>query len=155
MLFLVAGPAVSSVVISNDPGTSYLPADHSAIPVKPLEGPSVGANAELIVTSAPVTIVSSVDSGANLRPVSAEGESGILLNEGPAVSSSEALVEAHGGEDSPPPSEEEEDEGTRQTQELVSSQVVTSPRFSSYLSGVAQTFGSKTSSPTVEVSKEN
>ena len=154
MLFLVAGPAVSSVVISNDPGTSYLPADLSAIPVEPLEGPSVGANAELIVTSAPVTIVSPVDSGANLRPVSAEGESGILLNEGPAVSSSEALVEAHGGEDSPP-SEEEEDEGTRQTQELVSSQVVTSPRFSSYLSGVAQTIGSKTSSPTVEVSKEN
>ena len=141
----MAGPAVSSVVISNDPGTSYLPADPSAIAVEP----SAVANAELIVTSAPVTIVSPVDSGANLLPVSAEGESAIPLDKGPAVSSSGAMVEAHGDEDSPP-SEEEEDEETRQTQELVSSQVVTSPWFSSYLSGGAQTFGSKTSSPTVK-----
>ena len=50
----------------------------------------------------------------------------------------------------PPPSEEEEEEETRQPQKLVSSQVVTSPRFSSYLSGGAQTFGSRTSSPTVK-----
>ena len=102
MLFLVAGPAGSSVVISNDPGTSYLPADLSAIAVEPLEGPTVGANAELIVTSAPVTIVSPVDSGANLLPVSAEGESGIPLDKAPAVSSSGAMVEAHEGEDSSP-----------------------------------------------------
>ena len=102
MLFLVAGPAVSSGVISNDPETSYLPADLSAIPVESLEGLSVGANAELVGTSAPVINVSPVDSGANLLPVSAEGESGILLDKGTAVSSSEAMVEAHGGEDSPP-----------------------------------------------------
>ena len=73
MLFLVAGPAVSSVVIPNDPGTSYLPAALSAIPVESLGGLSVGAGAELVISSAPVTIVSPVDSGANLLRVSAEG----------------------------------------------------------------------------------
>ena len=99
----MAGPAVSSVVISNDLGTSYRPADPSAIAVKPLKGPSVDANAELIDSSAPVTIVSPVDSGANLLPVCAEGESGIPLDKGSAVSSSGAMVEANGGEDSPPP----------------------------------------------------
>ena len=103
MLFLVAGSAVSSVVIPNDPGTSYLPADLSAIPVESLGGLSVGAGAELVVSSAPVTIVSPVDYGANLLPVSAEGESGIPLDKCPVVSSSEAMVETHGGEDSPPP----------------------------------------------------
>ena len=62
----------------------------------------MNAKAELIDSSAPVTIVSPVDSGANRLPVCAEGESGIPLDKGPAVSSSGAMVEAHGGEDSPP-----------------------------------------------------
>ena len=133
LLFLAAGPAVSTAISSHDPGTSCLPADLASVPVEPLGGPSVGVTAALVDTSVPITVVTSMVPSAELLPVSAE-----------------PLRGTHGGEDSPPSSEEKEDERTSQSPKVVSSQAVTSPRFSSYLSGVVSAFGTKTSSPTVK-----
>ena len=130
LLFLAAGSAVSAAISSHDPGTSCLPADLATVPVEPLGEPSEGATAALVGTSVPIA---SMGPSAELLPVSA----------GP-------LRGTHGGEDSPPSSE---DERTLQSFKAVSSQAVTSPRFSSYLSGVAPAFGTKTSSPTVKRGK--
>ena len=136
LLFLAAGSAVSAAISSHDPGTSCLPADLATVPVEPLGEPSEGATAALVDTSVPITVIASMGPSAELLPVSAE-----------------SLRGTHGGEDSPPSSEEKEDEGTLQSPKAVSSQAVTSPRFSSYLSGVASAFGTKTSSPTVKRGK--
>ena len=133
LLFLAAGSAVSAAISSHDPGTSCLPADLATVPVEPLGEPSEGATAALVDTSVPIAVIASAGPSAELLPVSA----------GP-------LRGTHGGEDSPPSSE---DERTLQSFKAVSSQAVTSPRFSSYLSGVASAFGTKTSSPTVKRGK--
>ena len=123
------------VVIPNDPVSSRLPADLSAISVEPLGGLSLSTTVMADAASTSAIIVSAVASDGITLPDSHEGESGTPLEAVSRALSSAVVFESHEGEDHPPLSGESEEEETGQTTGVVGGQTVTS-RFSIFCLGL-------------------